>query len=179
MRESPLLKGTVSIKNLHFGICISAPEFPIRLTAIGVPVLAGVVSIKGNCLYQEPSFRYLHFSSGSFPHGRCHFGRHPNPHVDVAWAHLCFDDLEPFPIAQRPYNFSSFLPKEYFPPVFRCECYTVLNHTFHHKGRSYETWFSLFYKSMGLIRLDYYRQHHTIFAFQLICDKLFAPFTFE
>lgn len=69
MRESSLLKGTVSIKNLHFGICISAPEFPIRLTAIGAPVLAGVVSIKGDCLYQEPSFRYLHFSSGSFPHG--------------------------------------------------------------------------------------------------------------
>ena len=61
------------VSSLHFPCraraAPPAPEFPIRLTAIGAPVLAGVASIKGDRLYQEPSFRYLHFGPGSFPHG--------------------------------------------------------------------------------------------------------------
>lgn len=58
----------------------------------------------------------------------CYLWRYLDQHVDVVRAYLRFDNLVPFPIAQRPQNasnFSSFLSEEHFPSVFWRKHYMI------------------------------------------------------
>ena len=70
------------------------------------------------------------FDKHNLPHETCYcyLWRYLDQHVDVVRAYLRFDNLDPFPIAQRPQNasnFSSFLSEEHFPSVFWRKHYMI------------------------------------------------------
>lgn len=93
----------------------TAPEFP-------VPVF---IFLLRELLVQHQAAFSFHL-----PHETCYcyLWRYLDQHVDVVRAYLRFDNLDPFPIAQRPQNasnFSSFLSEEHFPSVFWRKHYMI------------------------------------------------------
>lgn len=111
--------GCTPVSSLHFPcrvhIVPTAPEFP-------VPVF--IFLLRELLVQHQAAFSF------QLPHETCYcyLWRYLDQHVDVVQAYLCFDNLDPFPIAQRPQNasnFSSFLSEEHFPSVFWRKHYMI------------------------------------------------------